>query len=167
MDVYSKNALEMATVAAEYCAFIEKGSHDAAAFLKATQKLHALIYLKGSLLETEFGTLDLWNELNDGSDEEFVAIEEAVNALLGSHNLPISIYENDNFGETPDYLLSEFYALMYCQMKAFLDSYRSGDEDMMQSAAQECTEGFRHSWGTLLLGSMPIIHNCIYNNLQD
>ena len=61
--VYSRNVVEFATVAKEYCAFLENSStHSRVSFITAAHKLLPLLYYKSSTLPDNEPFLDESNE---------------------------------------------------------------------------------------------------------
>ncbi|HNW52051.1 MAG TPA: DUF5063 domain-containing protein [Prolixibacteraceae bacterium] len=169
--VYSKNVIEFATVANEYCAFLEKSnSLGRRLFLEKIQKLLPLLYLKASLLpnidaeETEtpekfLKEIDYNRLLNRLSDK------------LGSYDSYLEVFDQGmQFSETPvDSNISENLCDIYQDLKDFIFAFRLGTVEIMTDAVWECRKNFCEYWGQKLVNVLRAIHSLVYgeNDLDE
>jgi len=163
--VYSKNVIEFATVANEYCAFIEAvGQYQRKDFITRLQKLLPLLYLKAVLLPEP----DI--EMSDDTPEKFVS-EEDYNFLL--HKLEEKFGQFDAYQEVFDpsiqyseealeASISENVTDIYQDLKDFILSYRIGTLEVMNDALWECRNNFEQYWGQRLVNGLRAIHNLVY-----
>lgn len=163
--VYSKNVIEFATVANEYCSFIEAVEQfQRKDFISRLQKLFPLLYLKAALLPEP----DI--ELSDDAPEKFVS-EEDYDFLL--HKLAIKFGQFDAYYEVFDpsmqysdvpleATISENITDIYQDLKDFILAYRIGTLEVMNDALWECRNNFERFWGQRLVNGLRAIHNLVY-----
>ena len=163
--VYSRNVIEFATVANEFCSFIEAiEKFQRKDFVTRLQKLFPLLYLKAALLPEP----DL--EMSDEALEKFVS-EEDYNFIL--HKLEVKLGQFDAYYEVFDPSInlteaaveaniSENVADIYQDMKDFILAYRIGTLEVMNDALWECRNNFEHFWGQKLVNGLRAIHNLVY-----
>jgi len=164
--VYSKNVIEFATVANEYCLFLEKmNSYSKKEFLVRIQKILPLLYLKTSLIpEVE--------EENTETPEKFLT-EVDYNFLLNKLNEKIGILDSYlevfdpgmQFSETPiEASISENLCDIYQDLKDFIFSFRMGTIEIMTDALWECKKNFEEFWGQKLVNCLRAIHLLLYSD---
>jgi hypothetical protein len=165
--VYSKNVIEFATVANEYCSFIEAVDRfKRKDFISRIQKIFTLLYLKAALLPEP----DI--EMTDDAPEKFVS-EEDYNFIL--HKLEIKFGQFDAYHEVFDpsmqysdmaieASISENITDIYQDLKDFILSYRIGTLEVMNDALWECRNNFEQYWGQKLVNGLRAIHNLVYGS---
>jgi len=165
--VYSKNVIEFATVANEYCSFIEVvDQFKRKDFITRIQKLFPLLYLKATLLPEP----DM--EMSDDAPEKFVA-EEDYNFIL--HKLEIKFGQFDAYHEVFDpsiqysdvaleASISENITDVYQDLKDFILAYRIGTIEVMNDALWECRNNFEQFWGQRLVNGLRAIHHLVYGD---
>ena len=165
--VYSKNVIEFATVANEYCSFIEAvDQFQRKDFITRVQKLFPLLYLKAALLPEP----DI--EMSDVVPEKFVS-EEDYNFIL--HKLEAKFGQFDAYHEVFDpsmqysdvaleASISENITDVYQDLKDFILAYRIGTLEVMNDALWECRNNFEQYWGQRLVNGLRAIHNLVYGN---
>ena len=163
--VYSKNVIEFATVANEYCSFVEAvDKFQRKDFITRVQKLFPLLYLKAALLPEP----DI--EISDDVPEKFVS-EEDYNFIL--HKLEVKFGQFDAYHEVFDpsmqysdvaieASIAENIADVYQDLKDFILSYRIGTLEVMNDALWECRNNFEQYWGQRLVNGLRAIHNLVY-----
>ena len=163
--VYSKNVIEFATVANEYCSFIEAvDQFQRKDFITRVQKLFPLLYLKTALLPEP----DI--EMSDDVPEKFVS-EEDYNFIL--HKLEAKFGQFDAYHEVFDpsmqysdvaleASISENITDVYQDLKDFILAYRIGTLEVMNDALLECRNNFEQYWGQRLVNGLRAIHNLVY-----
>jgi len=165
--VYSKNVIEFATVANEFCSFVEAvDQFPRKDFITRVQKLFPLLYLKVALLPEP----DI--EMSDDAPEKFVS-EEDYNFIL--HKLEAKFGQFDAYHEVFDpsiqysdlaieASISENIGDVYQDLKDFILSYRIGTLEVMNDALWECHNNFEQYWGQKLVNGMRAIHNLVYSD---
>ena len=163
--VYSKNVIEFATVANEYCSFIEGvDQFKRKSFVNTAQKLLPLLYLKAVLLPVP----DI--EIADDSPEKHVSEEDynfILNKLrekLGQFDAYYEVFDPSiQFSDEPlEASISENIADIYQDLKDFILSYRIGSFDVMNDALWECRNNFEQYWGQQLVNGLRALHNLAY-----
>ncbi len=166
MDIYSdKNTVELVTVAAEFCAFVEKArKFTKKDFLLKLHKLLPLVYLKTALL----GTLDE-DSFEEGfveayiSEYEYEYVKKGVSITLGSEDKFINIFNIDSSDlEQEQQEASGVLTDIYHNLKNFVENYRSLSEQSAQASRQELINDFKMSWGQKLLSLLNYLHHLVY-----
>ena len=166
--VYSKNAIEFATVANEFCNIIEGvGKIPIKDNLRKLQKILPLLYLKAAMLpETEIVL-----------DEELEKYVTELDYNLYSQKWLQALGENDNFYEVFDPSLqfghetvtasiSENLTDIYQPVKNFILSYSMGNDEVMNDALYECRFSFEEYWGQNLVNVLRAIHRILYSGVD-
>jgi hypothetical protein len=160
--VYSRNVIEFATVANEFCTFTESvGDSTRKDFLGKLQKMLPLLYLKASLLP---GLTEL--EDSEDSPEKFVT-ENDYNFIL--RKLSSKLGEFDSYPEifepgmalgdaSVEANISENVTDIYQDLKDFILSYRIGTVEAMRAALWECRNNFEQYWGQKLVNGLRAVH---------
>jgi len=166
--VYSKNVIEFATVANEYCLFLEKmNTVSRKEFLEKIQKLLPLLYLKASLIPemddenvetpekylTEFDYNLLLNKLND---------------KMGQYDSYLEVFDQGmQFSETPiDASISDNLCDIYQDLKDFIFAFRLGTIEIMTDALWECQKNFSEFWGQKLVNGLRAVHALLYGDID-
>jgi hypothetical protein len=164
--VYSKNVIEMITVANEFCSFLERSEDlESADFLSRLQKLLPLLYLKASLLP-EF-EIEADDELEKFVTElDYNLIQQKVLRHTGAGDDYQEVFISGmQFSETAlTASIAENVADIYQDMKDLVLSFRMLNEEVMEQALSESQSNFAHFWGQKLVNSLRAIHNLIYND---
>jgi hypothetical protein len=158
--LYSRNVVEFATVAKEYCAFLDNiSNYDRPNFVKIAGKLVPLLYYKATLLP--------YNEpfYEEGS-KKYVTEE-----LYESTRLKIKrlLKQFDDFPEVFDAriaetdepfnaTISEYLADVYQDLKNFTTLYQAGQVEEMNDALWECHLNFKDFWGIRLANALRALH---------
>jgi len=164
--VYSKNVIEMITVANEFCSFLERSEDmESSDFLSRLQKLLPLLYLKASLLP-EFD-IEADDELEKFVTElDYNLIQQKVLRLTGAGDDYQEVFISGmQFSESAlTASIAENVADIYQDMKDLVLSFRMLNEEVMEQALSESQYNFAHFWGQKLVNSLRAIHNLIYND---
>ena len=159
----NKGVLEFLTVAAEFCAFVEKAEQISKRdFIEKSQKILSLIYLKASLLKQETEIEGYCDQYVTEDDWNFV--KDAITAKLGSHETFLEIIEPDNYSnsETVSVSISECFADMYQDLRDFIERYKDGNDEAREIAIFECILQFKMYWGARLLAVLTEFHSLLY-----
>lgn len=169
--VYSKNVIELITVANEFCSFLERAEEmESSDFLSRLQKLLPLLYLKTSLLPTFESSWD--DELEKYVTEmDYNVVQQNVLNHLGANDDYQEIFISGmQFSESAlTASISENVADIYQDIKDLVLSFRTLNEDVMEQALWEIQSNFSQNWGQKLVNCLRALHNVIYseNNADD
>lgn len=167
--VYSKNVIEFATVANEYCSFVESvDQFQRKDFLVRLQKLFPLLYLKTALIPEP----DL--EMSEESPEKFVTeedynfIQEKLKVKLGQFDAYQEVFDPSmQYSEVAlEATISENITDIYQDLKDFILCYRIGTLEVMNDAIWECRNNFEQFWGQRLVNGLRAIHHLIYGDFD-
>lgn len=159
----SRNVIEMAAVASEYCNYIEGASaKEPNAVFVMLGRLIPLLYLRGSLLpeiEPEYP------EANERyvTEEQWDAVFLDLRSLFDSQDEFLYIGENE-FGEPASLTgsISEHLADVYQDLKDFILLYKKANPAMRENAISGCRQLFIEHWGPRLARLLPVVHGRIY-----
>jgi hypothetical protein len=160
----SRNVLEMAAIATEFCAFIETASGtEPMTALVTLGKFVPLLYLRGTLLpeiEPEYP------EANERyvTEEQWDAVFLDLRALFDGQDEFLYIGENE-LGEPASLngSISEHLADVYQDLKDFLMLYKKADPAMRENAIAGCRQLFSERWGLRLARLLPVVHSRIFD----
>jgi len=161
--VFEKNTVEFVTVAAEYCAFLEQiEMKEASRVVDVLSKLLPLVYLKAAMLpddEPEGLYLD-----EAVTEPDYEAILMSVQKKLGENDDYLEVFVEDmKYSDTPvRRSISEDLADIYQALKNFVESFKSGLNEVMTEAVAVCAQGFRTYWGQTLTNTLRAVHNVRY-----
>lgn len=163
--IFDKNVIEFVTVAAEFCAFLERSENmKRQAFVDTILKLLPLLYLKASMLpECEM--------IGDEAPESYVT--EEIYEILRI-NLAAILAEKDDYLEVflPDMAysdepikknISEDLADIYQDLKDFIFVFQLGLNETMNDSLAICQENFGMLWGQKLVNTLRALHDIKYS----
>lgn len=166
--VYSRNVVEFATVAREYCAFLENvKTHNRKSFISASQKLLPLLYYKTSILpETE----PIFDEGNEKfvTEDFYFDVQNNLKQLLGPHDDFLEIYDPraDEGEGLYTASISEYLADVWQDLKNFTMLYQLGKAEVMNDALWECRSNFQEYWGIRLANTIRAMHILLYTGID-
>ena len=165
---FDKNTVEFVTVAAEYCAFLEQlYDKESERVLDVLCKLLPLVYLKATMLPAaEPDGLYLEESVTEADYDEVRAM---LAQKLGEYDDYLEVFVEDmKYSDTPvRKCISEDLADIYQALRNFVQSYRSGLDEVMTEAVAVCAEGFRTYWGQTLVNTLRAVHNVRYQDIFD
>lgn len=163
--IYGRNTLEFATVALEFCNFIEEAPRTALFdFVDKATKLLPLLYLKAALLPEV--------EAEEESEPEWFVTEEMYDKvrselanLLGERDTYLDTFHPDMpYSDTPiAAFISENLADVYQDTGNFVALFREGNEEVMHEVLALCRTNFRTYWGQQLLNALKALHAVRYS----
>lgn len=169
--VYSPAVIDMVTVSAEYCVFMEKLGENAVSrrdFLDKISKVLPLIYVKAALLPAleEMGFDDLEETV---TEEDYEDVRKRVWRLLRADDEYLEVFTPDmQYSEGPMMCtISEDLADIYQDLKNFVAAFASQNEESMNNAVVRVTENFRTYWGQKLVNAMRPLHELTYGDNAD
>ncbi len=167
--IYSKNAIEFVTVAAETCLFLENAiSFEKKDLLDRALKLLPLLYLKTTTLEAVDLLLD--DELEVFvTEEEYESIRQSIAQVLGFSDRYLEVFTRDIqiSDEATAADISEDLADIYQDLKNFLMRYQIGHDTIMTEALGVCQANFKEYWGQRLVNCMRALHNAFYSEDEE
>ncbi len=162
--VYSKNVIEFATVAREYCVFAENApKYSKADYLRVASRLLPLLYMKGALLPDVKAQSD--EDLPEIVDyETYETVRRGIHERLTSHDDYLTVFKEDfKYSETPVAAsISEDMADIYQDIRNFCEQYHSGDDAVMNDAVACIGDKFKEYWGQKVCNAMGAINNALY-----
>ncbi len=166
--VFGKAAVEFATVAREYCNFIEQAPNAKLSnFIRISHSLLPLLYYKATLLPTNEPLSELGNQ-KFVTEEQYLSLHERLKALLGEHDDFPEVFDErvieseDQFSAT----ISEYLTDVYQDLKDFVMLYQNGQEDEMNDALWECRHTFGEYWGIRLANVIRAIHQLAVSSID-
>lgn len=166
--VFEKNVVEFVTVAAEYCVFMEQiNGRERLQTVDVLLKLLPLLYLKASMLpESESDETIVLSE--SVTEQDYNAVMTDAATLLGSDDDYLEVFSEDmKYSDVPvRKTISEDLADIYQPLKNFVESFRSGVNEIMTEAVVCCRDQFVSYWGQTLTNTLRALHSMRYSQ-QD
>ena len=169
LPIYAKQTVEFATVAAEYCAFIEKARESQRSqFVDKCVKLLPLLYLKALLLPAaEF----LYEETPEKfvTEESYEYVRSMLQRLMGQHDDYLEVFSSDmQFSEEPvTASVAEDLTDIYQDLKDFISVYSLGYENTMNEALALLEENFKEYWSQKLVNVLRPLNTIHFGNTDD
>lgn len=167
--VFSRNTVEFVTVAAEYCAYIERANeHTRKEFTSTLLKLLPLLYIKAQMLPED-------TPINDEELEIFVTedsyevVRLTLLELFAEADTYLDVFVAEmKYSDTPiTKSISEDLADIYQDVKNFVSQFSIDINETMHDAILECREHFRLYWGQTLVNTLRALHDIEYNMPDD
>lgn len=162
--LYSKQAIDMFTVANEYCLFFDKANeYPVEDILEYFHKIAPLLYLKGSLVPAI--------TVNDPSYNERFLTEEQYEALFFSLKKKLKDKDvfhifNSNYEATPA-SLAECFTDIYQDMKDFVWLYRKDSSFAKENSIAQIKSLFETRWGIKVINALKAIHSIKFKVGED
>jgi hypothetical protein len=166
---YSKNVIELITVANEFCSFIEKAENfNTYDFLSRLQKILPLLYLKASLLpDFDFEPEDELEKFVTEIDYNLIQ-QKILRHTASADDYPEVFVSGMQYSETAlTSSISENIADIYQEMKDFVLLFRLLDQAVMEQAVWECKYNFEQDWGQTLVNCLRAVHQLVYTEKND
>jgi hypothetical protein len=166
--VYSRNVVEFATVAREYCAFLENiKPHNRKSFISASQKLLPLLYYKASILPETEPILDEGNE-KFVSEDFYFDIQNNLKQLFGQHDDFLEVHDPRADEGDGHYTasISEYLTDIWQDLKNFTMLYQVGKAEVMNDALWECRTNFQEYWGIRLANAIRAMHLLLFAGID-
>jgi len=161
--IYSKQVMEMLTVANEYCLYIDECKTQTLENLMIyLSRILPLMYLKGSLLPDVVPSDESANE-RFVSEEHWENVYNAVNSLTGDLDhywyipFPAEKIPHPERGSLADNVSD-----IYQDMKDFILLYQKPHKTAKENAVAECRKLFHEHWGPSLLSATYTLHKIQY-----
>lgn len=169
--VYSRDVMELVTVAVEYCAFLEQTEGKTRmSFVDTLMKLLPLLYLKAALLPKYEILDDEYFAEDYVTEENYNIVRANINILMGEKDDYLDVFMEDmKYSETPILAtVSENLADIYQELKNFAMAYKNAtDEEQMMNALAEVKDEFQFSWGQKLVNVQRALHEVRYSEEDE
>lgn len=167
--VFSRNTVEFVTVAAEYCAYIERANKlTRKEFTNTLLKLLPLLYIKAQMMPKaeKTGEDELETFLTEDSYE---VIRLTLSDLLAQYDTYLDVFVAEmKYSDTPvTKNISEDLADIYQDVKNFVIQFQTGINETMHDAIVECNEHFRLYWGQTLVNTLRALHEIEYGTPEE
>ena len=163
--VFSRNTVEFVTVAAEFCAYVERSNEQTRKdFVDTLLKLLPLLYIKAQMLPDEERISE--DDLEDFvTEDSYEVMRMTIFDLLADKDSYLDVFVNDmKYSDTPiTKSISEDLADIYQDVKNFVTQFQLGINETMHDAILECREHFRLYWGQTLVNTLRALHDLHYN----
>ena len=167
--IFEHNTVEFVTVAAEYCAFIERSEgQKRTEFVDTLLKILPLLYIKASMLpQCEVMGEDGLEAFVTEDDYEVIRIN--MQELMADRDDYLDVFvEEMKYSDTPiRKSIAEDLADIYQVVKDFVCQFQSGLNETMHDALAQCREHFAGYWGQTLVNTMRALHDVKYNTSSD
>lgn len=157
------SVLEFVTVAAEYCAMLERLSdYNKEQFVGKMQKLLPLLYLKASLLphleESTEGFVQAYV-----SEDDWMALFSGLKEKLGEDVEYLEVFdERMQDSEAPVVAsLAENFADIYQDLRDFLTNFHLGTEELITEALYQLQSNFASYWGQYTVNALRAVHHIV------
>jgi hypothetical protein len=158
--IFSRNTVEFVTVAAEFCAYLERAeSLHRKDFVDTILKILPLLYIKASMLPECEMVSDAEPE-NFVTEEDYEVLRYSLSALMSDKDDYLEVFMQDMmYSDTPiTRRISEDLADIYQDVRDLLEIYRLGNEELSQAAICRCRRNFVAYWGQKLVNVMRPLH---------
>lgn len=164
--IFNRNTVEFVTVAAEYCAFLERvEGMKQKQFVDTMLKILPLLYLKASMLpDVELlGDEDLENYV---TEEIYEILRINISTILAEKDDYLEVFLPEMaYSDTPiKKTISEDLADIYQDIKDFIFVFQLGFNETMNDALYNVKESFGLLWGQKLVNTMRALHDVRYNS---
>ena len=168
--IFDRNTVEFVTVAAEFCAFLERSERmKRSVFVDTTLKILPLLYLKGQYSCS--ASLSDRLQINEDTPESFVTEEDyevirlTIASIMAEKDDYLEVFLQDMaYSDTPiKATISEDLADIYQDIKDFVSVYRLGFDETMNDSLAVCKENFGLYWGQKLVNTLRALHDVKYN----
>ncbi len=167
--VFSRNTVEFVTVAAEFCAYIERtNDHTRKEFIDTLLKLLPLLYIKAQMLP-DGETLNEDELETFVTEETYEVVRLTLTELFAQYDTYLDVFVTEmKYSDTPvTKSISEDLADIYQDVKNFVTQFQIGINETMHDAILECREHFQLYWGQTLVNTLRALHELKYNTLDD
>lgn len=160
----SKTAIEMLTIANEYCLFFEDAEkYEIEDILAYFQRMAPLMYLKGSLLQATEVDDEAFAE-RFVTEEQWENIFKTLREKLGERE---KYFIHDHNYDTTEASLADNMADLYQDMNDFVMLYQKNTLVSRQNALVQARELFASHWGPILINALGAVHRILHKEQLD
>lgn len=167
--IFDKNVIEFVTVAAEFCAFLERAeSMKRKTFIDTSLKILPLLYLKASMLP-KCETLGEEAPETFVTEEMYEVLRISLAELIGERDDYLEVFVPDMaYSDQPiKKNISEDLADIYQDIRDFIFVFQLGLNETMNDSLAICQENFGMIWGQKLVNTLRALHDAKYNQQQE
>ena len=167
--IFDKNVIEFVTVAAEFCAFLERAeSMKRSDFVDTSLKILPLLYLKASLLPPceRLGEEELETYV---TEEVYEILRLNLAELMGEKDDYLDVFVEDmGYSDQPiKKCISEDLADIYQDIRDFIFVFQLGLNETMNDSLALCQENFGLLWGQKLVNTLRALHDVKYHQEEE
>lgn len=167
--IFDKNVIEFVTVAAEFCAFLERAeSMKRSDFVDTSLKILPLLYLKASLLPPceRLGEEELETYV---TEEVYEILRLNLAELMGEKDDYLDVFVEDMvYSDQPiKKCISEDLADIYQDIRDFIFVFQLGLNGTMNDSLALCQENFGLLWGQKLVNTLRALHDVKYHQEEE
>lgn len=167
--IFDKNVIEFVTVAAEFCAFLERAeSIKRSDFVDTSLKILPLLYLKASLLPPceRLGEEELETYV---TEEVYEILRLNLAELMGEKDDYLDVFVEDMvYSDQPiKKCISEDLADIYQDIRDFIFVFQLGLNETMNDSLALCQENFGLLWGQKLVNTLRALHDVKYHQEEE
>ena len=167
--IFDKNVIEFVTVAAEFCAFLERAeSMKRSDFVDTSLKILPLLYLKASLLPPceRLGEEGLETYV---TEEVYEILRLNLAELMGEKDDYLDVFVEDMvYSDQPiKKCISEDLADIYQDIRDFIFVFQLGLNETMNDSLALCQENFGLLWGQKLVNTLRALHDVKYHQKEE
>lgn len=167
--IFSRNTVEFVTVAAEFCAYLERAeSLRRKEFVDTILKILPLLYIKASMLpECEMQSDD--EPESFVTEDDYEVLRYSLAALMADKDDYLEVFMQDmRYSDTPiTRCISEDLADIYQDVKNFISVFQLGFDETMHDSLALCRDNFSLYWGQTLVNTMRALHSVKFNPEQE
>lgn len=167
--IFDKNVIEFVTVAAEFCAFLERaGEMKQSTFIDTSLKILPLLYLKASMLPTVEAIGDETPE-SYVTEEIYEVLRLNLAELMGEKDDYLDVFVEDMvYSDQPiKKSVSEDLVDIYQDIKDFIFVFQLGLNETMNDSLAICQENFGMLWGQKLVNTLRALHDAKYGQTEE
>jgi len=167
--IFDKNVIEFVTVAAEFCAFLERAKRmKRSTFVDTSLKILPLLYLKASMLP-KCETIGDETPETYVTEEIYEILRINLSGLMGDKDDYLDVFVQDMvYSDQPiKKSISEDLADIYQDIKDFIFVFQLGLNETMNDSLAICQENFGTLWGQKLVNTLRALHDVKYNQLEE
>ena len=167
--IFDKNVIEFVTVAAEFCAFLERAeSMKRSDFVDTSLKILPLLYLKASLLPPceRLGEEELETYV---TEEVYEILRLNLAELMGEKDDYLDVFVEDMvYSDQPiNNCISEYLADNYQDIRYYIFVLQLGLNETMNDSLALCQENFGLLWGQKLVNTLRALHDVKYHQEEE
>lgn len=162
--VYSRNVLEVITVANDFCLTLKKvETLEKKKLIEYLAKVSPLLYLKGALLpEIKVKNPDMYERFY--TEEEWEILFNTLRNIFGKDDI-FWYSDTDISDELIKGSLAEQITDIFQDLQDFLLLYQKNSVDSKENAVFELARLFRDNWGVKILRAQSPLHHLNFNRI--
>ena len=167
--IFDKNVIEFVTVAAEFCAFLERAERmKRSTFVDTSLKILPLLYLKASMLP-KCETIGDETPETYVTEEIYEILRINLSGLMGDKDDYLDVFVQDMvYSDQPiKKNISEDLADIYQAIKDFIFVFQLGLNETMNDSLAICQEQFKEYWGQTLVNTLRALHDVKYRQSEE